>query len=235
MGKETEMSKTDVENLLRLSPSNTEKLKQRAQQFVFEETGPVIHKGQAVSGAYMVMEGALRVYTYSPDGSEATLYVLRAGDICVLTLNCLFNDLRYPAWVEATAGTRVALIPGDLYRKFFAEEDSVRDITVKALSTLVFRLMDELEEVHTCNLDQRLGRFLLNHASADGTVNMTQQMIANHLGSTREVVARLMQSLVAQGLVATGRGRVSILNAAELAVRLTPENAGDKVRNAFVD
>lgn len=218
------MSDSGLARLLELSPSNSERLEQRAQQFVFEETGPVIHKGQAVSGAYMVVEGELRVYTYSPDGSEATLYRLRAGDICVLTLNCLFNDLRYPAWVEATANSRVALIPGDLYRQFFAEEDTVRDMTVKALSTLVFRLMDELEEVHTCNLEQRLARFLLNNASNEGVVKMTQQMLANHLGTTREVVARLMQSFMAQELVSTGRGRVSILDEAKLAAMVSPDD-----------
>ena len=105
------------------------------------------------------------------------------------------------------------------------EEAAIRDTTIKALSTLVFRLMDELEEVHTCNLEQRLARFLLNNASGDGVIRMTQQAIASHLGTTREVVARIMQSLAADGLVVTARGKVTVQNEAGLAALVTPDDA----------
>jgi CRP/FNR family transcriptional regulator len=46
---------------------------------------------------------------------------------------------------------------------------------------------------------------------------MTQQQIAAHLGTSREVVARLLGQFVAAGLVATGRGTVRIVDAAGLA------------------
>lgn len=219
------MSKKALLEWMDLTSANSQRLQQQAREFTFNKSGPLIHKGQKVSGAYMVLEGELRVYTYSPEGSEATLYRLHPGDTCVLTLNCLFNDLLYPAWVEATGPSRVVLIPGDLYRHFFAEEASVRDATVKALSSLVFRLMDELEEVHTCNLEQRLTRYLLNNASEQGVVSATQQQLANHLGTSREVIARLMQGLNARKLVATGRGKVSLLNTAALTALITPADA----------
>lgn len=182
----------------------------------------VIHKGQQVSGAYLVTRGQLRVFTFTPQGTEATLYFIRPGETCVLALNCLFNDLRYPAWVEASGDTEVAVIPGPLYRSLFEREAAVQDMTVKALSTLVFRLMDELEQIHSCNLDQRLANFLLSNADDAGTLRMTQQQIASHLGTTREVVARLMQSFVAQGLVATGRGTVNLRDTEKLAELVRP-------------
>ena len=210
--------------LFQLSPANTDVLETRTRQVVFEKSGPVIHKGQAVSGAYLVMEGELRVYTYSSAGAEATLYLLRPGEICVLTLNCLFNDLRYPAWVEASTNSKVALIPGAIYRQFFAEEPSIRDITVRALSTLVFRLMDELEEVHTCNLEQRLARYLLHNASADGVVYATQQTLANRLATSREVVARLLQGFARHAMIRTGRGKLTLLDEAALAALLAPND-----------
>ncbi len=219
------MDEEQLADQLGLTSINRKLLKKQLKQFMFEKPGPVIHKGQPVSGAYIVMEGQLRVYTYSTQGTEATLYFLRQGETCVLTLNCLFNDLRYPAWVESAANTRVAMIPGELYRQLFALEASVQDITVKALSSLVFRLMDELEEVQTCNLDERLARFLLNNATTEGTVKMTQQVLAGHLGTTREVIARLMQGFSEKGMVSTGRGTVYVKDAASLAALVTPENA----------
>lgn len=219
------MHTTALADLLHLSTSNALLLERRTKHFVFQRSGPVIHKGQAVSGAYIVLAGELRVYTCSPDGAEATLYLLHRGETCVLTLNCLFNDLRYPAWVEATANSEVAMIPGDLYRQLFAEEAAVRETTVTAMSGLVFRLMDELEEIHTLTLEQRLARFLLNNASHDGVVRMTQQQLASHLGTTREVIARLLQGMRNRRMLSTGRGKVIVGDAALLASLVTPEDA----------
>lgn len=178
---------------------------------------PILHKGQPISGAYFVIRGRLRVYSLSPDGTEATLYFIDPGETCVFALNSLFNDLRYPAWVQAESDTTVALIPGPIFRQLFEREPAIQDVTVRALSTLVFRLMTELEEVHSYKLDQRLANLLLVHASAEGELRMTQQQMAQHLGTTREVIARAMRELVARGFVETGRGVTMVRDAAGLA------------------
>ena len=183
----------------------------------FARSTQVIHKGQRVSGAYLVRVGQLRVYTHTPQGSEATLYFIRPGETCVLALNCLFNDLRYPAWVETEPDTQVDIVPGPLYRRLFETERAIQDLTVKTLSTLVFRLMDELEQIHSCNLDQRLASFILSNASDAGVLRMTQQELAGHLGTTREVIARLMQNFVSQGWVATRRGAVEVVDTRSLS------------------
>ena len=183
----------------------------------FDKTTAVLGKGQPVSGAYVVTSGRLRVYTLSPDGNEATLYWIAPGETCVLALNCIFNDLLYPAWVEAEPATTVAVIPGPLYRTLFENEAAIRNLTVQAFSTIVFRLMAELEQIHSCKLEQRLANFLLLHASGNGMLRMTQQEIASHLGTTREVVARLLRQFVGQKYIETQRGMVVVSQPTRLA------------------
>jgi len=70
--------------------------------------------------------------------------------------------------------------------------------------------MAELEQIHSSNHRQRLVQFILLHAASDGTLRMTQQHIARHLGTTREVIARLMREFVAHGLLQSQRGKISI-------------------------
>jgi CRP/FNR family transcriptional regulator len=177
----------------------------------------ILHKGAQASGAYVVTKGRLRVFSIAPSGSEATLYCIDPGETCVLALNCLFNDLLYPAWVASEPKTEVVVIPGMVYRKLFESEPSIQNLTVQALSTLVFRLMSELEQVHFCKLEHRLADLILIRATSDGVLRMTQQEIAYHLGTTREVVARIMQAFVKQNLVTTQRGATKITNAAGLS------------------
>ena len=178
----------------------------------------VLHKGDSVSGAYVVLRGRLRVFAMTPDAAEATLYRIGPGETCVVALNCLFNDLLYPAWVQAETDSTVAVIPGAVYRKLFDTEPGVRDLTVRSLSTVVYRLMSELEDVHALTQKQRLARFLLSHASGSGELGITQQGLARHLGASREGVARLMRQLARMGAVDTGRARIAIRDAAILRV-----------------
>lgn len=180
----------------------------------------IIEKGQAVSGAYLVLEGRLRVFTLTPAGKEATLYFIAPGETCVLALNSLFNNLLYPAWVQCEEDTVVGVVGGPTYRALFEREPAIQNLTIQALSSAVFRLMAELEQIHSCRLDQRLANFLLGQAGGDGVLRKTQQEIAAHMGTTREVVARLMGEFVARGDVATGRGQVRILRPAGLRALL---------------
>lgn len=178
---------------------------------------PLLHKGQRASGAYFVLEGRLRVYSLAPNGTEATLYEINPGETCVFALNSLFNDLLYPAWVQAMTATTLVVLPSATYRQLFDEQAPIRDFTIRTLSTLVFHLMGQLEEVHAYTLRQRLANLLLTHASATGELRMTQQQMGFHLGTTREVVARLLGEWVNGGLIRTGRGATWLLDSAALA------------------
>ena len=102
-----------------LSAGGRQALRQGLRHQTFARRTTVLSRADPVGGAYIVVSGRLRVYTSSPAGREATLYEINPGETCVLALNCLFNDLRYPAWVDASAGTRVAIVDGRSYRWLF--------------------------------------------------------------------------------------------------------------------
>lgn len=195
-----------------LSPNNRALLESRMARKTFCKGDPVIGKGDSVAGAYFVLSGALRVYTLSPGGKEATLYRIEAGQTCVLALNSLFNAVLYPAWVEATADTTVGMVPGDVYRNLFRVEDAIQDLTMRALSSAVFGLMSELEDRHAFTVDQRLANFLLMRAAPDNIVHCTQQEIASEIGTTREVVGRFIVQFVARGLIKSGRANITLLD-----------------------
>lgn len=207
----------DIKPFQGLSETSRSLLNRGLRYAHYAKTTPVLKKGQRISGAFVVVSGQLRVFTLSSDGNEATLYLINPGETCVLALNCIFNDLLYPAWVESRPDTKVAMIPGATFRILFESESAIRNMAVQAFSTIVFRLMAELEEMHSYKLEQRLANFLLLHASTDGRVWMTQQEIASHIGATREVVARVLGQLASAGHIHTGRSQISVNDPVKLA------------------
>lgn len=205
-----------VDPFSRISAEGKTLLAQRVVRTRVPRAATVLHKAQPVSGAYLVLAGRLRVFTIAPNGTEATLYFIDPGETCVLALNCLFNDHLYPAWVQAETATTIAQIPGAVYRKLFESEPVIQNLTVQALSTLAYRLMAELEQLHSTDHRTRLAQFILLQAASDGTLRMTQQQIAHHMGTTREVVARLVGEFVRRRLLVTRRGSITIRDSVEL-------------------
>jgi len=207
---------TDFKMFKNLSDESLTVIRRGLRYASYKKSGAVLQKGQAVSGAYFVMSGELRVYTISAAGKEATLYLIRPGETCVLALNCVFNNFLYPAWVKASASCRIAIIPGSEYRFLFDNEPSIRDLTIRSFSTILFRLMAELEVVHSTNLETRLVRLLLLNCNTDNNVNITQQEIASHLGTSREVIARLLRKLAMAGYIKTGHKCIGLIKSEAL-------------------
>ncbi|GAA6152861.1 Crp/Fnr family transcriptional regulator [Pseudoteredinibacter isoporae] len=207
---------------MNVSQATQQHINQHSHSLSLSKGQLAIHKGDSVAGAYIVTSGQLRVFSYSSRGSEATLYILNPGETCVFALNSLFKNLRYPAWVAAEQDTELLVISGNAYKELFRKDPGIQDLTLNALSTAVYQLMQEVEQLQGWNLKQRLINYLLNISNADGVVSLTQQQISNHLGTSREVTARLLGELSTDKLITTGRGRIVLNDSRGLSRHLTP-------------
>lgn len=177
----------------------------------------VLQRGDEVDGMFLVTRGSLRVFHSTADGREATLYWVRPGQTCLLALTATLQRAAYPAWAEAEAeAVSFAIVPAATVRTLLAEP-AFREFALAALSTRVFELMAALEELGTLRVEQRVARYVLRHADADGRLRISQQRLAGHLGTAREVVSRALRALVAQRAVTSGRAQIQIADRARLA------------------
>ncbi len=171
----------------------------------------LLRKGEPVTGAYFVLSGALRVFTFSASGVESLLYRVEAGEGCLLALNCVFSELRYPAWVSVeTDQTRLLTVPGPVLRELHEREPAVRRYFFEVLSLRLFDLMTMIEQLTTLNVDERLRSYLLRRAGATNQIQITHADLAVHLATSREVVSRQLQRLSAKGIIRTARGVILI-------------------------
>lgn len=184
----------------------------RGQMRVLRRGETVIRKGERVGGMYFVVAGRLRVFTLSPGGEEASLYVVSPGESCLLATSALFADMFFPAWAEAVSkDTKVFCIPSEVFRGLFDRERAVRDFTVNVLSRRVFDLMVSLEETALFPLEDRLKNFLIRSANERGEIELTHEKIAASLGSSREVVSRKLKQFSKARFVQLRRGCIKLL------------------------
>ncbi|MEZ5878518.1 MAG: Crp/Fnr family transcriptional regulator [Tepidamorphaceae bacterium] len=173
----------------------------------------ILHPGDAVNGVYLVRSGAIRVYYIGPEGREGTLYWIEPGESCILALNSLFTEIPYPAWAAAEEnGAEIITVSGPVFRALFAQEPAVQRFLFEQLSGRVFSLLQTLESAMRLPQEERLVLLLLALADGDGVVHLSQDKLARHLGTIREVVSRLLRNLASQGMIALAPRKVTILD-----------------------
>ena len=161
---------------------------------------------------YFVLAGVLRVFTISATGAEASLYRVNEGESCLLAMNAIFAEIRYPAWVVVeTREVRLLTVPAAIFRKLYEQEVGIRSFTLNVLSARIFDLMGSLEEMSLDSIENRLKSFLLRRADSRWEIETTHDEIASYLATAREVVSRRIKHLKAEGVIETRRGRIKIL------------------------
>lgn len=171
----------------------------------------LVQQGDALSSAFLLLDGVLRVYVIGPQGREATLYRVNAGEVCLLSLNAAFGNERYPAWVSVESRTaRFALLPAKMMRSLFPVEPVIQEMVLESLTATVRDLLANFDDVLNLRLPVRLENFLARNCDRSGRIHMTHQMLADHLGATREAISREVAVLKRQKRVSTGRGYLQL-------------------------
>ena len=192
-----------------LPPDLLRKVEERARLVEAPAGRRLFDEGSPCTDYPLLVEGIIRASKFGPDGHEILLYRLNPGESCVITVIALLGGTAYPA--VGTAETRLTLfgIPRDLFVELVLKTEAFRTFVFQSLSQRMARLMALIDDVAFRRVDQRLASRLLRHREP---ITATHQMLADELGTTREVVSRTLESFQESGMLRLGRRRIEILD-----------------------
>jgi len=174
---------------------------------------------------HIIKKGRVRVYRSTPDGKQLTLDIHEKGTI-LGDMGLLGQDRLSEAYAEAIDDGVICTITPDELRKLI---ERYPVIGINIIGHLSRRLQDaerELEVMAYQRLDQRLAHKLLDLAQRFGVstsrgiliqARLTQQELAEMVGTTRETLAHTLADLRRRGLLDTNRHQVIIRDAERLA------------------
>ena len=183
----------------------------------------IFRPGDSARGWIVVEAGRVRVSLTADNGREVVLYRLAVGDSCLLTTSALLSSEVMLAEAVAETDVEARLVPAAIFERLLGEDAEFRRDVLRNYAERVADLVVVIQDVLFHALPERLARWLLAQAR-DGGVELTHQRIASELGSAREVVTRVLSRFEREGLIASGRGRLAILDAeALLRIAAGPE------------
>lgn len=190
-----------------------------ALRFQTVKRGTILHNGNLdCTGLLLVKAGQLRAYILSNEGREITIYRLFDRDMCLFSASCIMRSIQFEVIIQAEKDTELWVIPPEVYQRLMEESAAVANYTSELMASRFSEVMWLMEQVMWKSMDKRVAAFLLEEASIEGTdaLKITHEAIANHLGSHREVITRMLRYFQSEGMVKLSRGMVTILDAARL-------------------
>lgn len=211
-----------------LSAQGQSELLTVAKQLHFPAGTQLLEEGGACEALLLVERGGIRVYKNDDTGRGITLYLVSPGESCLLGTTCMLGDTYYPAEARVDEETDAIGVPAATFQMLFHLEDALRQFVIGLFSHRMLHLMLLVQDVAFRKMDERLASFLIEQSGhMKGIyypITMSHDQIAEHLGTVREVVSRLLHQFSKEGLVELKRRQVMIKNPQGLLERCANED-----------
>ena len=178
----------------------------------FPANAIIINEGDETDALYILLSGRVKVYAANKAGKEVVFSTHGPGEY--LGEMALDGGPR-SASVMTLEPTTCSVVSGANLRQFIAEHP---DFAIHLINKLIRRVRTASESVKNLALMDvygRVARLLLELATDEGgklaiAEKLTQQDIADRVGSSREMVSRIFKDLGAGGYVSVDDGRIVI-------------------------
>jgi CRP/FNR family transcriptional regulator len=179
----------------------------------------VFVEGDEVEAIALLISGVVRVYKIGETGREITLYRFGLGQSCILTANAILSRQSFPAIATVEQEAEAVMIPATIFREWVQRYDVWRNFVFDLLSQRLVSMMEIVDEIAFRRMDARVASLLLSRCQSNKPIRITHQEIAAELGSSREVISRILEDFAAHEAIRSARGTIEVVNPAWLRTR----------------
>jgi CRP/FNR family transcriptional regulator len=166
-------------------------------------------EGDQCQDFFFMLSGEIRIYKVGGSSREITLYEIGPGDICVLNASCILSNTKLPANAATTSETEVLLLSSQRFLDMIAGYEEMRAFVHSRINERMSSIMTLVSEISFGKMNERLIDYLIEK-SENNNLKRTHQHIAQDLGTSREVVSRLLKDFERQGLVLLSRNFIQL-------------------------
>ncbi len=162
-----------------------------------------------------LLDGSVRVFKHSSGGREITLYRVTPGELCVLSLQCLLEDKGFPAVAVAETELRGLTLNKTEFDRAIDHSAEFRRYLLRTLSRRLGDVVQLVSDVTFHRLELRLTCLLnrLFRESGGAAIQVTHARLAQELGTTREMISRILKELEQRRCIRLQRGKIQLVSA----------------------
>lgn len=193
-------------------PSLLQALLSHGKILDFQPGKVITEPGQFIKMVPIVLEGSIKILRMDEDGKELFLYFLEPGETCAMSLTCCTASR--PSEIKAVTEerTQILAVPIEKHEEWSDHYKQWKDFVAITYQTRFHEMLVALDAVAFKRMDERLMRFIVTKMKQHKTneLHTTHQEIANELGTSREVISRLLKQLEKKKWIELGRNVIYV-------------------------
>ena len=173
----------------------------------------LFHEGKVCEYFMLIVEGCIRVFKESDEGREVTLYRVEPGQLCINNLNSLVDGIQYPIIARAEKPVRALIISRDAFKAALDDSSSFRNYVLRTLTGRLAHMADLIAGFAFDRLDLRVACWLNEEfdRSCGRPIQVTHSDVADELGTTREMISRILKDFEHKRCIQLARGKIHLV------------------------
>jgi len=161
----------------------------------------------------LVVSGLIKIYKEEENGHEVLLYYIKPGETCIVSVMAAEKDEKVNVKGVVEEDCTVILIPKDKLYNLRKNYPKWNLYIYEQFNDKFGEVIDMVKVLTFSNKEKRLEDYLIKKANLNSSkvVRKSHQEIANELGSSREVISRLLKKLEKEGKIELSLRNIKIL------------------------
>lgn len=193
-------------------PDLFQELTKACIQQQFEVGDILLNEGAYVQFIPLLVSGLVKVYKEDERGNEVLLYYIKPGESCIMSLTtCMKHETsKVKAVVEEDSD--IILVSAEKNRQLTAKYPYWTNFFLELFGSKYDELLHFISVLSFSNKEKQLMEYLQREVELKGetSLKLTHQKIAYDLGSSREVISRLLKKIEKEGKLKLGHGTIEM-------------------------
>ena len=175
----------------------------------------LVNEGDTLNKIPVLKKGLIKVYKEDINlDKEVLLYYVKPHQTCMMSIISCLKNSKSIVNAKLEVDSEIILIPSDKIRQWNSNYPEFNKFILEIFIERYFELMTIINELTFENLDYRIIKILKfrSHNESKKIVNVTHYQIAKIVGTTREVVSRILKKLEKESKIIIHRGEIEILD-----------------------
>lgn len=179
----------------------------------FDADTVLFYQGMECKHLMLILEGCVRVFRDSDEGREVTLYRVEPGQLCIHNLNNLVDGIHSQITAKTETPMRGLIISRHAFHEAMDKSPSFRNYVLRTLTERLALMTNLVSGFAFDRLDLRVAVWLIEQfdRSCGRPIEATHSDIAHELGTTREMISRILKDFEHKRCIQLARGRIHLV------------------------
>lgn len=152
----------------------------------------------------------MRVFRQHESGKEITLYYLQPFEQCNVNLSGGLSNILAIGSAITEDEVEGYFIDANIIKELFFKEESFRYYVLELFASRLDSMAKLIEDLRFKNIDERLLEWL--EMQEKKVITITHDNLASHLGTSREIISRILKGFESQGILKLSRGKIELFS-----------------------